>query len=259
MGLYDLPAVEEGKNTEETVRNLFDAMYKFKRELEYLLENLDSGNLASVDGVSGVLAEPQYPIIESVHDIVNGLLKAGTGVTLTYDDSAGTLTIAVTTENIEDIVSSFIKEGSGVDIVYDDTAGTLTFSLDAESVQDIVNGLLVAGTGVSLTYDDALNTLTIGIISDDISDIVNSTIIAGKGISGTWDNTEKTLTLEADVQSVADPAAFVVTDGEIGGLTVSAAYDQLEVQALRDKCEALADDCRTLRGTVASLLTALKT
>lgn len=36
------------------------------------------------------------------------------------------------------------------------------------------------------------------------------------------------------------------TDGEIGGLTISAAYDQLEVQALRDKCEELADDLRNI-------------
>lgn len=35
-------------------------------------------------------------------------------------------------------------------------------------------------------------------------------------------------------------------DGDIGGLTISASYDQTEVQALRDACETLADDVRNL-------------
>jgi len=35
-------------------------------------------------------------------------------------------------------------------------------------------------------------------------------------------------------------------DGEIGGLTISDPPTQAEVQALRDKCEELADDVRAL-------------
>ncbi len=34
------------------------------------------------------------------------------------------------------------------------------------------------------------------------------------------------------------------TDGDVGGLTISAAYSQSEVQALRDACEVVADDMR---------------
>lgn len=49
-------------------------------------------------------------------------------------------------------------------------------------------------------------------------------------------------------QAHADQAAVTLgnTNAEIGGLTISAAYDQSEVQALRDKCEELADDVRAL-------------
>ena len=42
------------------------------------------------------------------------------------------------------------------------------------------------------------------------------------------------------------------TDNEIGGLTISAAYSQAEVQALRDKCEELADDVRALKAALSS-------
>jgi hypothetical protein len=46
------------------------------------------------------------------------------------------------------------------------------------------------------------------------------------------------------------------TDNEIGGLTLSAAYSQAEVQALRDKCEELADDVRALSALIHAIRTA---
>jgi hypothetical protein len=55
------------------------------------------------------------------------------------------------------------------------------------------------------------------------------------------------------------PAAFGNTDNEIGGLAIGAAYSQAEVQALRDKTEELADDCRALRATVATLVSEIGT
>ena len=41
-------------------------------------------------------------------------------------------------------------------------------------------------------------------------------------------------------------------DDEIGGLSISATYSQAEVQALRDKCEELADDVRALKAALSS-------
>jgi hypothetical protein len=46
-------------------------------------------------------------------------------------------------------------------------------------------------------------------------------------------------------------------DGEIGGLTISDPPTQAEVQALRDKCEELAGDVRTLEALVHALRGAL--
>lgn len=45
--------------------------------------------------------------------------------------------------------------------------------------------------------------------------------------------------------------SFGNTDNEIGGLTISAVYSQAEVQALRDKCEELADDVRALKAAIS--------
>ncbi|MCL4181639.1 MAG: hypothetical protein KJ072_28365 [Verrucomicrobia bacterium] len=56
-----------------------------------------------------------------------------------------------------------------------------------------------------------------------------------------------------------DQAAVTLgnTDGEIGGLTISDPPTQAEVQALRDKCEELADDVRALSALVHALRGAL--
>lgn len=47
------------------------------------------------------------------------------------------------------------------------------------------------------------------------------------------------------------------TDAEIGGLTIGGSYSQAEMQALRDKCEELADDVRALSALIHALRSAL--
>ncbi len=156
MPYFDLPAVEEGRNLEETVRNLFDTLFKFRKELQFILANIDSSNIGSIDGARGVLADPQKPRVEDVQDIVASTLKNGAGINIEYNDAAGAITIKV------------------------------------------------------------------------------------------------------DINSVNAPSIFNVKDGDIGNLSISNPPTQSEVQALRDKCEMLADDCRALRQTVADLISKLK-
>jgi len=59
--------------------------------------------------------------------------------------------------------------------------------------------------------------------------------------------------------SGADQAAVTLgnVDGEIGGVIISDPPTQTEVQALRDKCEELADDVRALSALVHALREAL--
>lgn len=87
-----------------------------------------------------------------------------------------------------------------------------------------------------------------------------SVSIAGATTSGTTTTIPGALThtgSTAGFYNVATTSRQTVTfgntNGEIGGLTISAAYSQGEVQALRDKCEELADDCRNLKAALATL------
>lgn len=72
---------------------------------------------------------------ESVQDIVGAMATAGTGITVTYDDGAGTLTIeatggGLTQEQVEDAVAALIIGGAGITATYVDATPSLTLDAD---------------------------------------------------------------------------------------------------------------------------------
>jgi hypothetical protein len=104
-----------------------------------------------------------YYTDERVDDRVNALLVAGTNITTTYDDSAGTYTInssGKTQEEIEDIVNGLVVGGTNITSTYDDTAGTLTLagSSDADirglhsAVTNGIGGLAYSSSTGAYTY-----------------------------------------------------------------------------------------------------------
>ena len=144
---------------------------------------------------------------ERVDDRVNNLLVAGTNITLTYDDTANTLTITGTDttlsqEQVEDFVDNVLVAGTNVSITYDDVAGTITIAstdtntqLSQEEVEDYVAGVVTAGSGISVTYDDIAGTLTIAntasTSTEEVQDIVGDMLVTNgthTGISFAYDD-----------------------------------------------------------------------
>jgi hypothetical protein len=77
---------------------------------------------------------------ESIEDTVSGLLVGGTGVTITYDDSAGTLTIDGQTGDITGVTAGASLSGGG-------TSGAVTLAFDGSAVaQHII-------PSADITYD----------------------------------------------------------------------------------------------------------
>lgn len=123
--------------------------------------------------ISADLSEITTDLNERVDDRVDSLLTAGSNVSLTYDDAAGTLTIAstdtntqLTTEEVQDIVGGMVDGGTetNVAVTYDDTAGKLNFvvsQLTSEQVQDIIGPMFSSNTEtfITVTYDDSDGTL----------------------------------------------------------------------------------------------------
>jgi hypothetical protein len=75
------------------------------------------------------------------------------------------LSAAQLVETIQDTVGSMAAGTSPVTATYNDTLGTLTVALDSaaltEVIQDVVGAMLVAGAGATVTYSDTAGTLTI--------------------------------------------------------------------------------------------------
>jgi len=128
---------------------------------------------------------------ERVDDRVNALLQAGTNMSLSYNDSAGTLTInssGKTQEEIEDIVGSMFTANTenGLSVTYDDSDGTLDVDVDDFSITltgDVTGTGTVTNLGnVSFATTVAANSVALG---TDTSGNYVGTLVAGTALTST--------------------------------------------------------------------------
>tara|TARA_B100000900_G_scaffold179959_1_gene152572 strand:- start:12852 stop:15074 length:2223 start_codon:yes stop_codon:yes gene_type:complete len=121
---------------------------------------------------------------ENVQDIAGGMFSSNTetGITATYQDSDGTIDLAVSlssfdTDDLSEGSSNLyytnaradarvnLQTGSNLNLSSKDTddlsEGSSNLYFTNERVDDRVNALLTEGTGITTTYDDASNTLTL--------------------------------------------------------------------------------------------------
>jgi len=158
---------------------------------------------------------------EGIDDRVNDLLVAGTGISLTYDDDAGTLQIDGQVGDVTGVTAGNGLSGGGtsgdVSVALDTTSATFT-----EGVDDQVNTLFTAGTAISKSYDDTAGTLTVGVDTTDstlleaIDDRLSSTLTAGTGITLSYDDDGDSLTINSEV---GDITAVSASAGLTGGGT----------------------------------------
>lgn len=186
---------------------------------------------------------------EQVEDFVAGVVTAGSNVSVTYDDAAGTLTIAstdtntqLTTEAVQDIVGAMFSSNTEtrVSVTYDDSDGTIDVVVDdmtadtntqltQEQVEDYVDGLLTAGSNVSLTYDDAAGTLTIAatdtntqLSTEQVQDIIGAMVASNteSGITVTYEDGDGTL--DFAVASQTDNNFTTTLKNKLDGIATSA-------------------------------------
>ena len=145
----------------------------------------------------------KYYTDERVDDRVNALITTGSNITTTYDDAAGTLTIAATEDNLSNNDTDDLSEGTtnqyfteararssisvSGDLSYNSTSGVISFTNDAGDIESVTAGDGLSGGGssgaVSLALD--LNELT-----DQAVDVANDSIAI---IDATDNSTKKDL------------------------------------------------------------------
>jgi len=106
-----------------------------------------------------------YHTSERVDDRVNALLTAGSNISLSYNDSAGSLTISATEDNLSNNDTDDLSEGSSNlyftnarargalsvsgDLAYNSSTGVISFTNDAGDISSVVAGDGLTGGGTS--------------------------------------------------------------------------------------------------------------
>ena len=100
-----------------------------------------------------------YYTAERVDDQVNTLMTAGSGISLTYDDTAGTLTVANTASGIGLSDFSVTDAGGDGSLSYNNSTGVFTYTGPSTSeVQAHITKTYVDGLGIAATTADSLST-----------------------------------------------------------------------------------------------------
>ena len=209
-----------------------------------------SGTVTSLGGHTTTdLAEGNnlYFTDERVDDRVAALLVAGTNITLSYNDAAGTLTVnssGKTQEEIEDIIGGLLVAGTGIGLVYNDAGGALTVTntavganafgniaisgqstVSADSTNDTLT--LVGGTGITLVTDAGTDTITITNSSLGANAFGNIAVTGQSTIAA--DSTGDTLTLVAGAGMIITTAPGTDTITISGNAAVAPFVTELYV------------------------------
>ena len=182
---------------------------------------------------------------EAVQDIVGAMFSGNTesNITVTYEDSDGTIDLAVTGGGSVSEAFKTISVSGQSDVVADSATDTLTFvagsnitlttdasgdsitiaatdtntQLTQEQVEDFAANVIVAGANITKTYDDAAGTLTIA-ATGGASNAFSTLAVAGQS-NVVADATTDTLTLVAGtgMTLTTDASADSITFASSGG------------------------------------------
>jgi hypothetical protein len=161
---------------------------------------------------------------EMARDAIGAALTAGTGITVTPNDGADTITIAstitqYTDEMARDALGTALVAGTNITITPNDGADTITIdaaggsSYTDEQARDAIGTALVAGNNIDITVNDGADTITIDVealTSADLSDFTEAAqdaigTSAGAGFlldtsSVAWTYTDATPSLVVNVK-----------------------------------------------------------
>lgn len=206
---------------------------------------------------------PSGSSAESIQDIVGAMFTGNTetNVSVTYDDSDGTIDVVVTTntEEIQDIVGAMFTDSSSIDYTYDDVGNTISGAIITEFMQDLVGAMVSGGveTNIAVTYDDTNGRLdfVVSTNTEEVQDIVGAMWVDTSSIDYTYDDGAGTISGAIIDEYVQDVVGAMVTGNTETGITVT--YDDSTGKLNFDA--QTAGDARYVMLTTNQSVTGIKT
>ena len=187
-------------------------------------------NVVSYSGTN-ISVTHDLPILPSdINDNVAGLLVAGSGIVISYDNNIPSLTISssgaqLDAEQVQDVIGSLITGSGYVVVNYNDGLNNLVVSVtglqpsgnyslaehthtsnDILDFNNAVSGLLpvkniISGSGISVSVSSGDFTIGVtgsfGLTSEEVDDRVNQLLVGGSYISLNYNDNLNTLTISS--------------------------------------------------------------
>jgi len=183
-------------------------------EKNFIIKNgLTVGTTEVIDSSGNITAAAMASAVnEGIDDQVNSLIVGGTGITTTYNDSAGTLTIDGQVGDITGVTAGTGLSGGG-------TSGTVSLAVSGLTLAELDGSALIISSE-SFTDNDT-TVMSSAAIQDKIEAYNYSTtlgditsVVAGSGLSG--GGTAGAVTVNLDTgsvfsEAVADTVGAMVT------------------------------------------------
>jgi hypothetical protein len=207
-------------------------------------------------GLDANQASPEVTVNQMVDGYATKSVAGAIDVTLT--DYESTWAVLELTGAITASINVIVPTTKNQIAVYNNTSGAFTVTVKT-----------TAGTGITVPQGQ---TALLQCDGTNVIDLINyfSSLLLGGDVATDTTTGSKIGTAVTQklglwgVTPVVQPASagqaavsMTNSDGDIGGLTISAAYSQSEVQALRDQTEILADDTRDVNALLTEIRTAL--
>ena len=202
-------------------------------------ENFTSADHTKLDGIEAGATADQTD--EEIQDVVGGMLTGNTetGITVTYQDSDGTIDFSVASQTDENFTSALKTKLDGLS----SSGGSTT----DEEIQDVVGGMLSGNTetGIAVTYDDSDGTIDFAVASqtDENFTSADHTKLDGIETGATADQTDEEIQdvvggmLTGNTESGIS-ATYDDTNGKIN-LSVSSQTDENFTSALKTKLDGI--------------------
>lgn len=159
---------------------------------------------------------------EQARDALGAALTAGTGITVTPNDGANTITIATTItqytdEMARDALGTALTAGTGITVTPNDGADTITIASSItqytdELAEDAVGGILTDTASIDFTYNDGANTITADIKDEYLMDWLGALLTDSTSIDWTYDDAGNAITVVVKDEYVQDTVGAMALD-----------------------------------------------